>query len=200
MGSQHLRDYQCLGGSARRYQVRATGETISYRQFLKQTQHINPEKRAAERKAAGLGSARRVRKDNGLVRGCPSARQRRKLTPSTIPVQIAVIGKKADGVCQVMYENKSLGCYSDRGHGARRYRCEVCHLRLREEASMILHIYIFIVYHRLLRQRRYQPRFPQVVGACCIQATSRQTSAKQGFPGAFLPNSRVLRFACNRAW
>ncbi|MBA2677278.1 MAG: hypothetical protein H0U76_02600 [Ktedonobacteraceae bacterium] len=141
MGSQFLREYLCLGGTARRYRVHSTGETISYRQFLKRTQQICPEKRAAERKAAGLFVARKIRKDKGLSRLHPSARQRRKLAPLTIPVRVVSVGKKALGMWQVLYEGKSLGQYHDRGHGARRFSCEVCHLPLREELSMIHHLY-----------------------------------------------------------
>jgi hypothetical protein len=63
------------------------------------------------------------------------------MAPLNIPVRVIAIGPKIQGVRQVMWEGQSLGQYHDQGHGVRRYHCDVCHLRLREEASMIHHLY-----------------------------------------------------------
>jgi len=144
VGSSYLRDYEPLGGSSKCYCVRATGATISYRQFLKQTQQVNPEKRVAERKAAGLVAPRRPRKDKGISRTHPplvSARKRRRIAPLVLPVSLMKLYGKQQGMVRVVWHGQPIGDYRDVGHGARHWQCLTCPLALREEASIIQHIY-----------------------------------------------------------
>ncbi|MBA3825183.1 MAG: hypothetical protein H0X24_14955 [Ktedonobacterales bacterium] len=142
MDTRTLLDFVPLGGSSRRYRVRATGDIISYRQFIKRTLHCTPEHRAAERKAAGLTAPRRARKDKGQIR-CPPlttlAYDKGRLTPLTIPVQVQHYPQR--GVHEVLYQGRVIGSYYTRGHGARAWRCLVCRCALRQETSIIHHLY-----------------------------------------------------------
>ncbi|MBA3823212.1 MAG: hypothetical protein H0X24_04795 [Ktedonobacterales bacterium] len=150
--------YHRQPGSARRYRIFQTGETISYRQYLKRTKGIIPERRAAERKAHGVVTLRQTRKDKGLPRGSvarlpahqkhkpdsrarawSSSRARRLVVPLDIPVTIQA--NVAPARSRVLHAHMILGEYLNVGHGARKWQCCICPLRLREESSIIHHIY-----------------------------------------------------------
>jgi len=67
-----------------------------------------------------------------------SARQRRLLSSLAIPVTVQPL---TASLVQVVYQYAPIGDYEDLGHGAKRFQCLICSLKLREEASMIYHIY-----------------------------------------------------------
>ncbi|MBA3823852.1 MAG: hypothetical protein H0X24_08140 [Ktedonobacterales bacterium] len=144
MGSRLLLVYEPLGGSAKRYRIRRTGETISYRQFRKYLLAESLEKGPAPRKMVLCKAPRRPRKDKGISRLNPpkiAARKRRRLAPVTLPVVIEAVHGKQRGVYRVVWQGTPLGEYHDTVYGARHWACRVCGLALREEASMIRHIY-----------------------------------------------------------
>ena len=117
MGSRAFLTYEPLGGSSKRYRVRLTGETISYRQFRKRMLGMSPEQQKV------------------------SARKRRRLAPLPIPVTIVDVYGKQGNVHGVLWQGTVIGEYHNTVYGARHWACGVCGLALREERSIIQHLY-----------------------------------------------------------